>query len=311
MTAAGTLAERLEQGIFVVTAEVTPALSADPEVFLRRAAPLKGLADAVNVTDAAGARATLSSLAGAALLVGDGIEPILQVTCRDRNRIGLASDLIGAAALGIRNILVLHGDSPEAGDQPEAKPVYDLDSRGVMTLVRQMREQGTLPSGRAIEPPPRLLIGGADTPFDPPEGWQPESLRAKADAGADFIQTQFVFDPDVAERYFQRLADHGLTERLAFIVGVGPLASARSARWMNDNLFGVTVPESVIARLEAAEDQAAEGRRICVELIQTYAEMAGVAGVHIMAPMKGADTIAQVIEDSGILKARAAKAVTA
>ncbi|MDJ0611817.1 MAG: methylenetetrahydrofolate reductase [Kiloniellales bacterium] len=311
MTAAGTLAERLEQGIFVVTAEVTPALSADPEVFLRRAAPLKGLADAVNVTDAAGARATLSSLAGAALLVGDGIEPILQVTCRDRNRIGLASDLIGAAALGIRNILVLHGDSPEAGDQPEAKPVYDLDSRGVMTLVRQMREQGTLPSGRAIEPPPRLLIGGADTPFDPPEGWQPESLRAKADAGADFIQTQFVFDPEVAERYFQRLADHGLTERLAFIVGVGPLASARSARWMNDNLFGVTVPESVIARLEAAEDQAAEGRRICVELIQTYAEMAGVAGVHIMAPMKGADTIAQVIEDSGILKARAAKAVTA
>ncbi len=311
MTAAGTLAERLEQGIFVVTAEVTPALSADPEVFLRRAAPLKGLADAVNVTDAAGARATLSSLAGAALLVGDGIEPILQVTCRDRNRIGLASDLIGAAALGIRNILVLHGDSPEAGDQPEAKPVYDLDSRGVMTLVRQMREQGTLPSGRAIEPPPRLLIGGADTPFDPPEGWQPESLRAKADAGADFIQTQFVFDPEVAERYFQRLADHGLTERLAFIVGVGPLASARSARWMNDNLFGVTVPESVIARLEAAEDQAAEGRRICVELIQTYAEMAGVAGVHIMAPMKGADTIAQVIEDSGILKARAAKGVTA
>ncbi len=311
MTAAGTLAERLEQGIFVVTAEVTPALSADPEVFLRRAAPLKGLADAVNVTDAAGARATLSSLAGAALLVGDGIEPILQVTCRDRNRIGLASDLIGAAALGIRNILVLHGDSPEAGDQPEAKPVYDLDSRGVMTLVRQMREQGTLPSGRAIEPPPRLLIGGADTPFDPPEGWQPESLRAKADAGADFIQTQFVFDPEVAERYFQRLADHGLTERLAFIVGVGPLASARSARWMNDNLFGVTVPESVIARLEAAEDQAAEGRRICVELIQTYAETAGVAGVHIMAPMKGADTIAQVIEDSGILKARAAKGVTA
>ncbi len=311
MTAAGTLAERLEQGIFVVTAEVTPALSADPEVFLRRAAPLKGLADAVNVTDAAGARATLSSLAGAALLVGDGIEPILQVTCRDRNRIGLASDLIGAAALGIRNILVLHGDSPEAGDQPEAKPVYDLDSRGVMTLVRQMREQGTLPSGRAIEPPPRLLIGGADTPFDPPEGWQPESLRAKAEAGADFIQTQFVFDPDVAERYFRRLADHGLTERLAFIVGVGPLASARSARWMNDNLFGVTVPESVIARLEAAEDQAAEGRRICVELIQTYAETAGVAGVHIMAPMKGADTIAQVIEDSGILKARAAKAVTA
>ena len=307
MTAAETLAERLERGNFVVTAEVTPALSADPEVFLRRAAPLKGMADAVNVTDAAGARATLSSLAGAALLVGDGVEPILQVTCRDRNRIGLACDLIGAAALGVRNILVLHGDGPEAGDQPEAKPVFDLDSRGVMTLVRQMRDQGTLPSGRAIEPPPRLLIGGADTPFDPPEAWQPDGLRAKADAGADFIQTQFVFDPDVAGRYFQRLADHGLTERLAFIVGVGPLASARSARWMNDNLFGVTVPESVIARLEAAEDQAAEGRRICVELIQTYAEMAGVAGVHIMAPMKGADTIAQVIEDSGILKARAAK----
>ncbi len=311
MTAAETLAERLERGIFVITAEVTPALSADPAVFRRRAAPLKGRADAVNVTDAAGARATLSSLAGAALLVGDGIEPILQVTCRDRNRIGLAGDLIGAAALGVRNILVLHGDSPEAGDQPEAKPVYDLDSRDVMTLARQMRDQGTLPSGRAIEAPPRLLIGGADTPFDPPEDWRPESLLAKADAGADFIQTQFVFDPEIAERYFKRLADHGLTERLAFIVGIGPLASARSARWMNDNLFGVTVPETVIARLEAAEDQAAEGRRICVELIQTYAEMAGVAGVHIMAPMKGPDTIAQVVEDSGILKARTAKDATA
>ena len=311
MAQGAALKDLLNEGTFVVTAEVTPAASADAEAFLARVAPLEGKADAVNVTDAAGARATLSSFAGAAILARSGMEPILQITCRDRNRIALASDLIGAGALGVGNILVLHGDSPEAGDQPEAKPVYDLDSRGVMALAREMRDQGVLPSGRAIEPPPRLLIGAADTPFDPPADWEPKGLIAKADAGADFVQTQFVFDPEVAKRYFQRLADHGLTERLSFIVGIGPLASARSARWMNDNLFGVSVPEAVVARLEGAEDQAAEGRRICIELIQTYAELPGISGVHIMAPMKGPDTIAQVIGESKILETRLARSVVA
>ncbi|MDH3473369.1 MAG: methylenetetrahydrofolate reductase [Rhodospirillales bacterium] len=305
MAEGNTLARLLAAGDFVVTAEVTPPLSADAGTLIAKAAPLKGLADAVNVTDAAGARAAMSSFAAAAILVREGIEPVLQLTCRDRNRIAIAGDLIGAAAQGVHNMLVLHGDAPEGGDQPEAKPVHDLDSRAVMNLARQMRDQGTLPSGRRIEPPPRLFIGGADTPFDPPPDWQPKGLVAKAEAGADFAQTQFCFDPAVAGRYMARLAEAGLTERIKVILGVGPLASARSARWMNDTLHGVTVPGAVIERLERAADQAAEGRKLCVELIQGLREIPGVAGVHVMAPLQGAEAIAQVIEASGVLKARA------
>ena len=300
MTTPGPLQSRLSAGGFAVTAEVIPPLSASAEALLDRAMPLKGRADAVNVTDAAGARATMSSFAAAAILAREGIEPVLQTTCRDRNRIALAGDLIGAAAQGVHNVLVLHGDDPKGGDQPEATAVYDLDSRDVMSLIRQMRDDGTLPSGREIKPPPGLFIGGADTPFDPPPEWEPKSLVAKAEAGADFIQTQFCFDLEVAARYLARLADVGLTERLSFLLGVGPVASARSARWMNENLFGVNVPDSVVARLEGARDQAAEGRRICIELIQGLREIPGVAGLHIMAPLQGSDAIAQVIDDSGV-----------
>ena len=304
MAAKARLQELFAADGFAVTAEVVPPLSADRGALLARTAPLQGKADAINLTDGAGARVSLSSFAGAAILAAAGIEPVLQVTCRDRNRIALAADLLGAAAQGVRNILVLHGDSPEGGDMPDAKPVYDLDSRGVMSLARDMRDSGVLPSGRAIQPPPQLLIGGADTPFDPPADWQPKGLLAKAEAGADFIQTQFCFDLEVARRYLARLADFGLAERLKILIGVGPIASARSARWMRDNLFGVEVPETVIERLEAATDPAAEGRRLCVQMIQGLREVPGVAGVHIMAPQQKPESIAAVIEDSGVLADR-------
>jgi len=173
--------------------------------------------------------------------------------------------------------------------------VYDLDSRGVMELARRMRDLGTLPSGREIASPPRFFIGAADTPFDPPADWQPTGLLRKADAGADFVQTQFCFDLGVARRYMARLTDFGATERLAILIGVGPLVSARSARWMSENLFGVSVPDAVIARLEGAVDQAAEGRRLCVELIEGLREIPGVSGVHIMAPLQKPSAIAEVI----------------
>ena len=300
----GGLESLLAAGRFVVTAELTPPLAADAGALFDRAAPLKGLADAVNVTDAAGARTAMSSLAAAAVLVQAGVEPVLQMTCRDRNRIALAGELIGAGALGIPNILVLHGDDPKGGDQPEAKPVYDLDSRGVIALARQLRDSGTLPSGRAVAPPPRLFIGGADTPLDPPPDWRPDGLAAKADAGAHFIQTQFCFDLGIARRYMARLAEAGLTERLKMILGVGPIASARSARWMDESLHGVSVPQSVIERLERAADPAAEGRKLCVELIQGLSEIPGVAGVHIMAPQQKPAAIAAVIAESGVLKGR-------
>ncbi len=304
MTRPGRLSALLDSGEFVVTAEVTPPLAAGADALLARAAPLKGLADAVNVTDGAGARVALSSVAAAAILAREGIEPVLQVTCRDRNRIAIAADLLGAAALGVNNLLVLRGDDPKGGDQPDAKPVFDLDSKAVIALARQMSDQGVLPSGRTIEQPPGFFIGAADTPLDPPAGWRPDGLLAKAEAGADFVQTQFCFDPAVAGRYLARLVDAGLTERLKVILGVGPIASARSARWMNENLFGVSVPEWVIQRLEQAGDPAAEGRRFCAELIQAVSQIPGLTGVHIMAPQQRSDAIVEVIVQSGILRQR-------
>ena len=290
------LKTRLERGDFVVTAEITPGLTVDGAAFLAHAEPLKGRADAVNVTDGAGARVAMSSLAGAALLARAGIEPIMQATCRDRNRIAIAADLIGAAALGIENILVLRGDDPTGGDEPDAKPVFDLESRDVIAIAQRMRDAGKVPSGRDLGSRPAFHIGAADVPFDAPPDWKPSALQAKIEAGAEFLQTQFCFEPLVAQRYLERLGEFGILEQLSVIVGVGPVVSARSAHWMNENLFGVTVPEPLIRRLEGAADQAAEGQRICVELIERYKAMPGVSGVHIMAPAQGPQRIAAVID---------------
>lgn len=300
MTRESNLQRRILAGNFVITAEVTPPLSADPGDLLTRVAPLKGRVDAVNVTDAPGARAAMGSLAAAAILVNNEIDPVLQMTCRDRNRIAFVGDLLGAAAQGVHNVLVLHGDDPAGGDQPDAKPVHDLDSRGVIKLMRQMRDDGKLPSEREITSPPSFFIGTADTPHDPAPDWQPSGLLAKIEAGADFAQTQFCFDVELVRRYLARLSDHGIPERLNILIGIGPIASARSARWMNENLFGVTVPDAVIDRLEKADDQKVEGRRICIELMQGLQEVPGIVGVHIMSPNQGLDEIARIVDDSGL-----------
>ena len=294
-TNAARLRDKLDSGRFAITAEITPPLAADAQSLLAMAAPLQGLVDAINVTDAAGARTAMSSLAAAAILQAAGFETVMQMTCRDRNRIAIASDLLGAAALGVRNLLVLHGDDPSGGDAPEAKPVYDLNSREVMELARRMRDEGSLPSGRAIDSPPAFLIGAADSPQDPAPDWRPEALIAKQAAGAAFVQTQFCFDVAMMRRYMARLADFGLTGKLRFLIGVGPLTSATSARWMNEKLFGVHVPDAIIARLESAPDQAAEGRAICIELIEGFRQVDGVAGVHSRAPRQGAPAVAEVV----------------
>lgn len=291
----GRLEAVLRAGHFALTAETTPPDAASPEAVLRKAGCLKGLADAVNVTDAAGARAHMSALPAAAILAREGIEPVLQFTMRDRNRIAMQGDLIGAAALGIPNVLSLHGDDPKGGDQPEAKPVFDFETANLMQLARDMRDSGKLPSGREIASPPKFFIGAADIPKVPDEKWSPEPLRKKIAGGAGFLQTQFCFDLTVAERYFARLADEGITEKVGIIIGVGPIRSAKSARWMNENLFGVHVPEATIQRLEGAKDQAAEGRKICVELIEGLKQMKGPAGAHLMAPAQGPDAIAAVL----------------
>ena len=300
----GALQSLLEAGEFVVTAEITPKLTANPEDILAQALPLKGLADAVNVTDGAGARVTMSSLAASALLVQAGIEPVLQMTCRDRNRIAIAADLIGASALGIRNLLALSGDDPKTGDEPEAKPVFDLGSKDIMSLCRRLSAEGKTTSGRALATPASLFVGAADAPFDPPADWQPTGLLEKIAAGTQFVQTQFCFQPEVLQRYLARLEDFGVLEKTALIIGVGPIASAKSARWMDANLYGVSIPDETIKRLENAEDEAAEGLRIGVELVETYRDTPGVAGVHVMSPAQGSRRTAEVIEQSGVLSRR-------
>jgi methylenetetrahydrofolate reductase (NADPH) len=280
----GTLQERLRQGRFVMTAELVPPLSCDAHELLRKAAGLKGIADAVNVTDGAGARAHMSALAAASLLRQAGIEPILQITCRDKNRLALQSEMMGAAALGIRNLLLLSGDDPKAGDQPDTKPVFDVDSKTLIETARRLRDDGTLPTGRKVAGHAEFFIGAADLPIDPPQDWQPTALLAKVQAGAQFAQTQFCMDAAIVRRYVAALEKAGVTSKLALLIGVNPLRSAKSAHWMRNHLYGTIIPDSFIARLEKSADPAREGLRICVELIEELSTIRSVAGVHIMAP---------------------------
>ena len=284
VTTEPSLQARLSSARFVMTAEVVPPISCDPRDLLHKAAPLKGLADAVNVTDGAGARAHMGALAAAAILLNAGLEPILQLTCRDRNRIGLQGDLMGASALGIRNLLSLTGDKPSAGDQPDATAVFDLDSKTLSQTAHMIGSEGQLPTGTKVAGAVPFLIGAADMPIDPKPDWQPTGLKGKIAVGARFAQTQFCMDAGVLRRYMARLTEAGVLPGLSMLIGVNPLRSAKSAHWMRNHLFGTIIPDAMIERMEKAADPAAEGRRICVDYIEEIAEIPGVAGVHIMAP---------------------------
>jgi methylenetetrahydrofolate reductase (NADPH) len=289
------LKQLLEAGQFAVTAEITPPASSNLSELLAKADPLRGLADAVNVTDGAGARAHLEATIAASALLQHGIEPILQVTCRDRNRIALQSQLLGAAALGLTNILVLRGDDPKVGDQPDTKAVFDLDAAGLAATAVSIRDHAQLPHGRKVGGAAHFFVGVADAPIDPPAGWMPTSLLKKVASGAQFAQTQFCMDPVILRRYVARLAEVGLIGRLYVLVGVAPLASAKSARWIKSHLVGSIIPDWIIERLEKSADPLAEGRAICTDLLREYAEIPGVNGGHIMAPLNE-HAIAPVIE---------------
>jgi methylenetetrahydrofolate reductase (NADPH) len=305
LSADSELERELRGGRFVVTAELSPPVATDPTEFIEAGAALRGLATAVNVTDGASAKAHLSALVAAHFLLQHRVEPILQLTCRDRNRIALQGDLLGAAALGIRNVLVLRGDDPGVGDQPDTKPVFDLDATTLLAMANRMQAEHRLPSGSAITGPVRLLLGAADTPIDPPPGWRAERLAAKADAGAAFVQTQFCMDMAVVRRYAARLLELGLAQRLPILIGVAPIPSARSARWMREKLYGTLIPDGIVERLERASDPKREGKKICVELIQELASIPGIAGAHVMAPQSHA-AIAEVIAASGVTGKRRA-----
>ena len=299
------LEQVLRAGQFAMTAETSPPDAASAEVVLNRVNCLKGVADAVNVTDGASARVHMSALAASAILAREGIEPVLQLTTRDRNRLALQGDVIGASALGIHNFLCLTGDKMKAGDQPDAAEVFEIDSGELMRQMRDMRNLGTYPppSERAINPAPSLFLGAAEMPMDPAPDWSAARINAKIENGSQFFQTQYCFDAGIVERYCHRLVEEGITEKAFFLIGIGPLASAKSARWMDANLFGVDIPEAIIKRLDGAEGQKAEGRAICAELLQQFSEIEGCAGAHLMAPHHEA-ACAQVIEESGLLSKR-------
>lgn len=300
------LAARLRQGAFVVTAELSPPVATDAEAFVARALPLKGLATAVNVTDGAGARPHMSSLVAAHFLRNAGIEPILQMACRDKNRLALQSDLLGAMALGIHNIMMQRGDDPRAGDQPDAKPVFDLETVDLLAMARRMQTEHKLPSGAEIKGEIRLFLGATDAPVDPPADWKPVKLMQKIDAGAQFLQTQFCLDLGVVRRYAARLIDLGLAERAYFLLGVAPIPSARAAQWMRDKLPGTIIPDSLISQLAGADDPQAEGRKICVEFLQALTEIPGIAGAHVMAP-QNPSAIAEVIEAASVIHRKRAR----
>lgn len=283
MGAGNSFRHRLETGHFAVTAEVTPPRGATFDDLSRAATDLQPVVSAVNLTDGAGANVRLSSLAAAIHVKQLGLEPILQMTCRDRNRLALQADLLGAAAFGIDNVLALSGDRIDAGSNPGAKAVYDLDVRSLLQAMGSLGDGRTL-SGSELDCRPAFFAGAADTPVDPGSNWSPEGLKAKSAAGAKFVQMQYCFDLELLARYVARLSDHGLTERLYFLAGLGPLRSAESANWMRANLPGTVIPEGIVRRLAAARDPRHEGIAICAELIREARDMDGIAGVHLMAP---------------------------
>ena len=273
----------LKDGHFAVTTEIAPPDSADPDEVLKRAALFDGYVDAINATDGSGAHCHMSSLAVCAILTRQGYSPIFQISCRDRNRIAIQGDALGAAALGVCNALCLSGDDVGSGDHPEAKPVFDLDSISLTRTLRILRDESRFLSGRKIDLAPRLFIGSSINPFVPPVENRVDQLAKKIAAGAEYIQSQYCFDIPVLKDFMKRAVDMGLTEKAFMLPGVGIIASAKTASWMRDNVPGVHIPDHIIKRLKDADKPAREGRLICAELMQEMKEIEGVSGVHLMA----------------------------
>ena len=272
-TTSCTLKDKLASGRFVITAEITPPVSCDAADLIAKAAPLKGLADAVNVTDGAGARAHLDAVAAAAILLREGIEPILQFNCRDSNRIALQSELMGAAALGIRNLLLLKGDDPRQGDQPDAKPVFDYDTAALTKVAVTMRDKGELPTGRKVGGKADFFIAAADVPIDPPAGWEPKSLKSKIEAGCEFVQTQFCMDAGVVRRYMARLAEHGVTAAVPdrhFAAALGQVGALDAREAVRHHHSG---RDDRAAR--SGERSGRRGARLCLDLMRELATIPG------------------------------------
>jgi len=298
----GEFEKLLRSGQFAVTCELTPPDSANPRKVFEEAAMLSGSSHALNATDGSGAHCHMSSVAICALLTREGYSPIMQVSCRDRNRIAIQGDVLGAAAMGVHNILCLTGDDVTVGDQPEAKRVFDLDSIQLLQTIRVMRDSGMFLSGRKLTEPPRLFLGAASNPFMPPYDWRVLRLAKKIEAGAEFIQSQYCFDVPRLRSFMQQARDLGLHELAYYLVGVGPLRSEMAAEYLRTKVPGVNIPDHIVERLRKTpkDQQQEEGRKICVEIIEQVKDIEGIAGVHIMA-YRQEDLIPSIVEDSRLL----------
>ena len=290
------LRNSLHNNKFVFTAETSPPDSGNKDIVINQVKCLENLADAVNVTDGAGAKSHMSALATAAILAQNGIEPVLQFTTRDRNRIAIQGDLLGGWALNVPNILCLYGDEVKGGDQPEAKEVRDLDTISLLKTAHDIKINQSYPSGRKIDDAPNFFIGGADTPFEVKDDFDAANLVKKINSGVEFFQTQYAFDEMILKNYMLKLNKLGVTDKAYFIIGLGVIKSAKSARWMNKNLFGINIPEQIINRIENSNNEKLEGIKICVELIERYKLISGVSGIHLMG-YKQEEDIASVISN--------------
>ena len=292
----------LTTGRFAVTAECGPPKGADPEAVRKKGLLLKGFVDSVNVTDNQTGVVRLSSLASCAILRQEGLDPVLQMVTRDRNRIALQSDVLGASALGIRNILCLSGDHQAFGNQPEAKGVFDLDSIQLLKVVREMRDSGVILGGDQLSSAPDLFIGAVENPFGDPMNYRTARLAKKVRAGAEFIQTQCVYNLARFKAFMAEVTDKGLDAKVAILAGVTPLKSARMAEYMAKNVAGMDIPEEVIARMKgvAAGQQRSEGIKIAVETIEALKSIKGVRGVHIMA-IEWEEAVPEIVEKAGLL----------
>jgi methylenetetrahydrofolate reductase (NADPH) len=302
MKTASNLERVLTRGEFAVTSECGPPRGADPDVISKKGELLKGVVDAVNVTDCQTSVVRMSSISSCLILKEMGFDPILQMVTRDRNRIAIQSDILGAAALGINNILCLSGDHQRFGDHPQSKNVYDIDSIQLIMTVKKMRDEGRLLSGEELTKAPQLFIGAAANPFADPFEIRALRLAKKVAAGVEFIQTQCIYNLDRFETWLRQVVDLGLHEKVCILAGVTPLKSVGMARYMKNLVPGMDVPDTIIERLKGVpkEKQAEEGIKICVETIQKVREMKGVSGVHIMA-IEWEEKVREIAEGAGLL----------
>jgi methylenetetrahydrofolate reductase (NADPH) len=299
MKASSNLQRVLDSGQFAVTAEIGPPKGSNPEIIRKHARNMKGYADAFNLTDNQTAVVRLSSWAASLVCLQEGVEPVMQMACRDRNRIAIQSDALGASALGVRNVLCLTGDHQVFGNQKEAKNVYDLDSIQELMVLRSMRDDGKTWGGDALESPPQLYLGAVENPFGDPFEFRVPRLAKKVAAGADFIQTQSIYDLDRFEEFMDGVRERGLDRKVHILAGVLPLKSAKVAQYMKNKVSGMSVPDSVIDRMKNAADPKAEGIKLCVETIDRLRQVKGVHGVHIMA-VAWEEKVPEIVREAGL-----------